>query len=299
MGIAHRIKCCVPLLTRLHYPHWLLRLATMRNYKRYHGYAFDLDNPVLFTEKILWYMTEYNQCDQISRITDKVLFKEYVKEHIGDGHTIPMFGHWDNVKDFSRDWEALPDCFVLKSNIQGSGRCIKIIKDKSKVDLGQLLPEIREWLYPANTLHDDYTCRMYNSKPQILAEKYEAEFGEQLNDYKFFCFSGEPYCMYVAQEQFTSKGNYPISFYDLNWERMPVSYGNHPVGEAKRPKHYEEMLNYAKVLSQGFPFVRVDFFDTNDRLYLAELTFSPGGACYPYKPESFNRELGDKFIIEK
>lgn len=217
---------------------------------------------------------------------------------LGEGKVIELYGHWDNIDEFKKDWEALPDTFVLKSNIQGSGHCIKIIKDKANIDYKALVEEISQWLKPKNTLLDNFVCRMYNSKPQILAEKYMEEFGSQLNDYKFFCFNGEPYCMYVASEQFTTDGGeYPIAFYDLEWNQMPVSYGKHPVKEMMKPKHFEQMKEYAKKLSIGYPFVRVDFFDTPEKLYLAELTFSPGGACYAYNPPAFNQQLGDLFIM--
>lgn len=289
------IKAILPC--RINWPHWMLRMGTMRNYKIYHGYSFDLDKPSTFTEKILWYITEYD-CTEISKITDKVLFKSYIDRVLGEGKVIEMYGHWDNMSDFKKNWETLPDSFVLKSNIQGSGHCIKIIKDKSKVDCHELFEEVAQWLKPKNTLLDNYVCRMYNSKPQILAEKFMAEFGVQLNDYKFFCFNGTPYCMYVASEQFTTEGGeYPIAFYDLDWNRMNVSYGKHPVKEMPKPIHFEEMKEYARKLSVGYPFVRVDFFDTPEKLYLAELTFSPGGACSPYNPPSFNQQLGDLFVM--
>ena len=37
------------------------------------------------------------------------------------------------------------------------------------------------------------------------------------------------------------------------------------------------MFHYAEVLSQRFPFVRVDFYDTPQQVYFGELTFTPGG----------------------
>lgn len=296
MNVGKLIRDLVPC--RIYWPHWLFRKASMRWYKKHHGYSFDLDNPVTFTEKVLWYMCEYDGAE-ISNITDKVKFKFFIDAKLGGGKTIPLYGYWDNAARFTKDWDRLPKSFVLKSNMQGSGNCIKIIKDKDSYDITEISKLVRDWLKPKNTLLDDYTCRMYNSKPQVLAEKYMEEFDSHLNDYKFFCFNGEPYCMYVASEQFsTDGGEYPIAFYDLNWKRMEVSYGKHPVKDMSKPAHFEEMKEYARVLSKGFPFVRVDFFDTNEKLYLAELTFSPGGACFSYNPPSFNKDLGDRFIIK-
>ena len=57
------------------------------------------------------------------------------------------------------------------------------------------------------------------------------------------------------------------------------------------------MKRISKQLSKGHPFLRVDFFDTEDKLYLAELTLYPGGGVVPYQPKSFDVEMGRKFHV--
>ena len=59
------------------------------------------------------------------------------------------------------------------------------------------------------------------------------------------------------------------------------------------------MVKIARILSKDFPFIRVDFFDTDGQVYVAELTFAPGGGTTPYLPESFNKKLGDMFVLPK
>lgn len=80
MNIGKFIRAIVPC--RIYWPHWLFRKASMRWYKKHHGYTFDLDNPVTFTEKVPWYMCEYDGTE-ISNITDKVKFKFYIDEKLG------------------------------------------------------------------------------------------------------------------------------------------------------------------------------------------------------------------------
>lgn len=63
------------------------------------------------------------------------------------------------------------------------------------------------------------------------------------------------------------------------------------------PAHFNEMKSMASKLSSGFPFVRVDFFDTDEKLYLAEMTFNPGGGFFKYEPDDLNRIMGDLFIL--
>lgn len=269
--------------------------GVMSTYKRHMGYEFDIYNPQLFTEKLQWYKCFYKHPD-FEMITDKYLFKQYIEEKLGAGFTIPIYGAWTSVDDLENDWSKLPEEFVLKANLQSDGRNIKIIHSKSRVNFIQLKKTLVDWLDINNTLRNSWEYRMYCGTPRIIAEEYMSNFADQLYDYKLFCFDGIPYCMYVAMDHF-DKQNYPITFYDMNWRRLDVKYGHHINNDAPQPKHFMEMKDLAAKLSKEFPFIRVDFFDTEERLYVAELTFCPGGGCTPYDPISFNKELGDRFKI--
>ena len=270
--------------------------GVMDCYERHMGYSFDINHPVLFTEKLQWYKVFFHHKD-FAKITDKYLFKQYVKEKLGEEKTIPCYGAWDNVRDLEKAWDSLPNEFVLKSNLQANSLNIKIIHDKNRVNFAHIKPELKSWLKPFNTLLNSWDCHFYCGKPRILAEQYMSNFEDQLYDYKFFCFDGNPFCMYVGQERGKDSTGPKITFYDLEWNKMPVQYGNHKTGDALKPKHFELMIEIAKKLSMGFPFVRVDFFDTDEQLYVAEMTFTPGGGCTPYYPEEFNRLMGDKMVL--
>lgn len=65
----------------------------------------------------------------------------------------------------------------------------------------------------------------------------------------------------------------------------------------EKPKHFEEMLPIARKLATEYPFVRVDFYDTDEQLYLGEMTFNPGAGMTKYTPQTFNLELGNLFNI--
>lgn len=269
--------------------------GVMQGYKNNHGYEFDIYNPVLFTEKLQWYKIFYEN-ENLTNIVDKYLFKQYIKEHLGDGYTIPLYGAWTSIADLERDWNNLPETFCLKSTLQSDGNFIKIIHKKSDVDFKELKGELKQWLKVKNTLINSYCRAYYNAVPRIIAEEFVVQINDQLYDYKFFCFSGKPTYAYVAKDHFESD-DYSITFFDLDWNKLDVKYGVHTNDDAQKPYHYEEMLEISKKLSKDFPFVRVDFFDTKDKLYLAELTFYPGGGLTPYEPVSFNRLMGDMFVL--
>ena len=55
----------------------------------------------------------------------------------------------------------------------------------------------------------------------------------------------------------------------------------------------EKMLEYARVLSAGFPQVRVDFYAFADRLIFGEMTFSHGAGYLKFGSEAFEKKMGD------
>lgn len=207
-----------------------------------------------------------------------------------------MYGAWTTIQDLEKAWPSLPEEFCLKSTLQSDGNFIKIIHKKSEIDFDVLKHELKQWLVKKNTLINSFCSAYYDAVPRILAEEYMAQINGQLNDYKLFCFQGKPCYAYAAIDHFGGK-DYPISFYDMDWNRLDVRYGNHMTADIPRPKHFEEMKRIAEKLSADFPFIRVDFFDLEDKLYMAELTFYPGGGYTPYYPMEFDRQLGDMFIL--
>ena len=268
--------------------------ALAAKYKREMGREVDFNNPRLFTEKLQWYKLYFDHPD-LSRIVCKYEFKSYIKEKLGEGHTVPLIGAWTSVEDIP--WKDLPDTFVFKSNCQSDGRCIKFIKGKAHYNFEELKAELNEWLDPRKTLVNSFCRAYYGVTPMIIAEEYLENVADQLYDYKLFCFDGQITMIYTATEHFTSSdGHSRITFYDLDWNKQNIHYGEHRMDDVPKPMHLDQMIEYARILSKGFPFVRVDFFDTDEKLYLAEMTFYPGGGYSSYSGD-VERNFGEKFIL--
>ncbi|MDO4413682.1 MAG: ATP-grasp fold amidoligase family protein [Erysipelotrichaceae bacterium] len=284
-----------PVVTRDQWPLEERIEGAMSLFEQKQGYRFDIDHPVLFTEKVIWYKLFYDRKDLI-RLVDKYLFKDYIAEHLGEGYTIPLLGVWDNIDSLEKDWDSLPEEFCLKSTLQSDGYFIKMVHEKSRINFSDVKAEFVKWLRPEKTLINSFCRAYYGAVPRIIAEEYKTEINDQLYDYKVFCFNGEPAYVYVATDHFPGQLSH-ISFYDLNWNRMDVQYGSHPNCDVEKPADFDEMIRIAKQLSADFPFIRVDFFDTQEKLYVAELTLYPGGGQTPIHPESFNKELGDRFVL--
>ena len=196
-------------------------------------------------------------------------------------------------------FELLPETCVLKSNCQSDGKYIHIVKNSRLENIQNLKREMTEWLRPQNTLLNSFCRAYYDVTPLIIAEEYLENIFGQLYDYKIFCFAGEPLCIYAASDHFTVHGKQNLShitFYDFDWNPLDIKYGSHPVGDIPKPPHLSEMIDVAKVLSKDFPFVRVDYFDTVEKLYLAEMTFYPGGGFTSYS-EKVDFIWGKQFVL--
>lgn len=119
------------------WPHEKRAETIMERYKARMGYEFALNDPKTFTEKIQWYEIYYDK-PGLERVVDKYLFNGYIEKKLGKGHTIPLYGAWTSLRAFQRDWDKLPNQFVLKSTIQSDSKYVKIIQDKSKIDVDEL-----------------------------------------------------------------------------------------------------------------------------------------------------------------
>ncbi len=268
-------------------------------YEHTFGYRFDLHEAKTFTEKIHTYKLLYLN-PKIGQIVDKYEFKTYIKDNLGDyDFCAEAFGIYSTPDEFRNGWEKLPREFVLKSTISSDGKNIIFVKDKESANFSMIYKEVKKWFDPRNTLLNSFSLGYYDRQPRVLAEEWLhiISDGGNLKDYKFFCFNGFVRFVYTTSRTFIDN-DYPRTFFDLNWNKIEASLGYHPTAEtAEKPKHLDEMVEISKTLSKGFPFVRMDFYDSERMPMLGEMTFYPTGGFMQIEPHSFDEELGDLIHI--
>ena len=82
-------------------------------FKNETGKKLNLDNPQTFNEKIQW-MKLYDSTRLKTKLADKYLVRDWVKEKVGEEYLVPLLGIWNNFNDI--DFDKLPNQFVLKAN---------------------------------------------------------------------------------------------------------------------------------------------------------------------------------------
>ncbi len=268
------------------------RLYVFLNYVRNTHSIPNLKHPKTFNEK-LQYLKLYNREPRYTAMADKLLMREFVESKVGPGFTVPVLGKWKRFEDI--DFDSLPDQFVLKCNHDSGGLCI--CRSKADFDIEKARARVnrslktnyylqnREWVYK-------------DIEPTVFAEKYIQEGPEDvLWDYKFFCFNGTPKVMYKCKDAAKKREQ---AFFDMDRNFLDLEMEDpRPSIAPELPPCFEEMKEVATKLSQGVPFLRVDFFFVDGHFYVGELTFFHCGGYSPTKPEHWAVDMGSWIELPK
>lgn len=267
---------------------WMLRLQYWIKMKR----ILRLKNPKRFTEKLQWYKLNYH--DPLLHVcVDKYEVRKYIKEKGLADNLVDLYFVTDNPKEINFD--KLPNEFVIKTT-NGSGTNI-ICKDKSKLNINTVYEELDAWVN-RDIFASGREWSYKNIVPKIIIEEYLEDAGDNfngINDYKFLCFNGEPkYVIFDVDRHTDHKRN----IYDINWNYIDISTDRNNFGDIiPKPEGYEEMVKTAKILSEDFPFVRVDLYYINQKVYFGELTFYPWSGYVQFNPDNFDFTLGRLFSL--
>jgi hypothetical protein len=239
-------------------------------FKKEMGRSLDLKNPLTFNEKLQW-LKLYNRNPLYTTLVDKYAVKQYMSKLIGEQYIIPTLGVWENFEDI--DFDKLPNQFVLKCT-HDSGSYV-VCRDKSKLNID----EARKKLAIALKKNYYYPGREWpykNVPPRIIAEQYIEDRNGALIDYKFSCFDGYVDCVMACLDRHLNDTKF--YFFDKEWnlKRLNIRGKNAPADfTIPKPSCMDQMFDIAAKLSEKIPYVRVDLFECDGKIYFGEMTFYP------------------------
>ena len=211
---------------------------------------------------------------------------------MGAEYVIPAIGVYDDVNKI--DFDRLPKQFVAKLNDGWGADKIMVVRDKSQLNIDKTKAVLSSWLYPWNNYYYQNMCITDEkmAKPTILIEEYIQQEGKKNpDDFKFYCCNGEPKFALVVSGRGTKEQS--RSFVDMEWNVLPVQRSGKLLDDkVEKPACCEEMMRLCRILSEGFPFVRVDFYQVDGKVYVGELTFTPG-MFLRFKPQGWDYKLGE------
>ncbi len=247
------------------------------------GYDLDLHNPTTFNEKLQW-LKLYDRNPRYTNLVDKFEAKVEVKGIIGEEYIVKNLGVWNSFDEI--DFDQLPNSFVLKCTHDSGG--VYVVKDKSLIDFRSIRKKIMKSL-SKNYYYWSREWPYKDVRPRIIAEEF---MGENIFDYKLMCFNGNVKCSFVCSDR-NSKESLKVTFYDREWNRMPFErHYQSSKTDISCPENYEKMVELAEKLASGIPFVRVDFYEINGKVYFGEMTFFPGSGWEDFSDYEWDKKLG-------
>ena len=264
-------------------------------YKYITHHKLDWKNLNRYTEKLQYLrLYVYPKNPLVSQCAGRVGVREYLKSRGFEDLLINIYGVFDRFEDI--DFDKLPNQFAMKC----SHGCAMnyICWDKSKIDYEALKKQFSKWL---KTNYGKKTLELHYSpiKPQIIIEELMLENEKLPTEYKIHVFNGVPRSLYVV----TSRGvDIRYNNYYIDWTEFDGSQFNgwkktdYPL---EKPQNWDKMVEIAKELGRGFPFVRVDLYNINGKIYFSELTFTPAKGTLILDDDKCDFEMGEWLDIKE
>jgi len=264
-------------------------------YKYITHHKLNLKNPVRYTEKLQYLrLFTYPKNLLVSKAAGRAGVREYLTEKGLEEYLIPIYGIFDKFEDI--DFDKLPNQFVMKCTHACAFN--EIVLDKSKFDKEASKKKFQKWL---KTDYGKMTMERHYSpiKPQIIIEKYLGFDGDLPTEYKIHVFNGKAKYMYVV----TGRGvDIRYNNYYIDWAPFDGAQFN---GWKKReesnqiPSNWSDMVKLAEKMAKDFPFVRVDLYNINGKIYFSELTFTPAKGTLIFDDDKADFEIGEWLDIKK
>lgn len=261
-------------------------------YRRKKKKAPNFKDPISLNDKIQW-LKLYNRNPLLPTLADKYAVREYVRTKIGEEALINLIGVYQSVDEI--DFSKLPDQFILKAT-HGSGWVI-ICRSKADLNIAEVKRKLAKWL-KTNYYWFGREWAYKHIKPRIVCETLlQDEKGNCPEDYKIYCFHGEPALLHITYDRFLDP---KTDFYDMNWTKIPLAtcYPNSSL-EPARPDNFDDLKDIARKLSADLPFARIDLYNVDNKVYFGEITLYPVNGFMEFDPPSYDLELGQRLNLKK
>lgn len=235
-----------------------------------------LKRPLLFTEWVQ-HRKLHDRDPRLPALADKLRVKDFVTERLGAGwvtstlwrgQSLPVEPAWD-FPYVVKSRHGCGHTFVVRDPA-GHAAAVRQSRRWMQRSYGAWLDE---WLYG-------------EIERGLLVEPFIGQERSLPVDYKVFVFGGQ--ARFVQVHLGRGEEHRWIVF-DTQWRRVsPPSQDTDPPA----PQSLGAMLRAAERLSEGFCFVRADFYDLDGKARFGELTFYPGSGLERVEPPRLDLLMG-------
>jgi hypothetical protein len=231
------------------------------------------------SQKVTWSLRHMNK--HFGPYVDKIVAKQIVQEMCPEIKTAPIIRilkSWNDVTeaDLNPNWM-----------IKGAHGCKFNVLIEPKLLVEDVKLKLKRWNVKYKP---QIECQYDFVEPRFfIEEKIDAlpdgKDGKAMTVI-LRCFHGQP-----ATISFGHGGR--RNHFDLNMNPMSEAHIPYPIPKP-RPETIKKIIEYSKILSKPFEFVRVDFYvgrDPEETIWFSEFTFSPNAGSPTYTPD-IDLEMG-------
>ncbi len=260
------------------------QFRTLNEFRYRFGKFPNLIKPKTFNERLIFKML-FDRNPKLTMFADKYLVRRFVEQKCGSEILTKLYAVTDDAEKIPT--LLLANKFVMKPN-HLSG-VIKIVKDLKDESIEELIKLGDDWLR-RNYCDFENEWAYKNIRPVLMFEELLESNNAVPDDYKFFCFKGDPQFVQIDKGRFT---NHRRNFYDINLSLLPVKfvYENFP-DRINPPINFNNMIEIVKNLSEGTDFIRVDLYNIEGRIVFGELTNYPEAGLGKFVPAIWDEKLG-------
>lgn len=218
--------------------------------------------------------------------TDKVHAKHFIDGFAGRRVTPETYAVFDSLEEIRR--RDLPDRCVLKP--AHAMNQIAVFLDGPDVPISEADRATLRRGLALDGYRQSREANYRHLKPRILCEELIGDRESRI-EYKLFCYRGAAKLFFTACNA-PEPGIRILDFYDMQGNMLDVVMNDRRRGEPRPlPARFPEMRDVAERIAAHFEFVRVDFYLTDERIYVGELTHCHNSANGRFRTLEEEREV--------
>lgn len=251
----------------------------MSKFRQAHGDWPNLSSPEQYAEKIFWtkFLGEMKVPESGNKLATASFIPSALKEQVLCPEVV-----WHSTAPVLPDNETIQaGVYYLKAS-HGCGMFKRIRYPLAAQDKASLEKLAAGWLSERYGLEDgEWWYNVFT--PQVFLEKSVAQDKDTIS-WNVPVINGHTPILGLYLK--STCGEDASAWFDTELRRLPQT-GNHPpIDMPHLPEVTPKLFSLARQIAGGLPFVRVDFLLGDDqRVYLCEMTFSPGNALTKFNPD--------------
>jgi hypothetical protein len=246
----------------------------------------DLAAPSRLSEMVQWRKL-FDRNPLLPRLSDKLLAKQWAHERCPDLPSAETV--WVGKRPAQVPAELLSPGYVVKTN---HGSTNNYFPDREPLGRPAFNARFEDWLSQSRAKELEWAYGPIARR--IFVERLIDTHGAPMIDISFRAFDGELGAASIATDYKSDHARW--SYFDLEGNRLELHEETLrddalPPGY-EMPSTFRRAAEFARRLSRGIDYVRVDFMSVGDTVYFSEMTFYPAAGYGPDGPvarDNFSR----------